>query len=229
MQDTFSIALIGLTKKLGAGWIFFICLSVMALYAIVEFIFAILKRGSVKLYASHFILLFAVSVTDIALSCFCDKSDNVFIYPFILLGVGIALFIPTFIVKDRKKKATYEQKKFVQFLDSKIESEREEIKEKEEDGVRFLRPKDFFIDKKPVENKPIEKTENIDKNINFSHVKNVLEKMDCINLSPVDVLQVNDLKTNLYLAENGGVDITLKEKINDGLGALLKIMAKYSV
>ena len=230
MEDTFSVAIINCVAYLGAGWIFFICLSAIILFSIFEFILALLRRGSVKVYASHFILLFSVCVVDISLSSFVFNDQLIFLYPFILLGLGLLFFIPTFIVKDKKLKVEKSHKKFIEFLDEKIKAE--SLDEKSEEQKVEILPKEvekksnatIILEKiKPQEEK---KTENT---ISFSHVKNVLEKVRCYNLSTADLKQVNDLKANVYMAENGGIDNNLKEKINDGLGALLKIMAKYGV
>ena len=52
--------------------------------------------------------------------------------------------------------------------------------------------------------------------------------MEYYNLTPNDKRQVKDLECAI---NQGEVQLTpsLKEKINDGLGALLKIMSKYGI
>ncbi len=65
--------------------------------------------------------------------------------------------------------------------------------------------------------------------IDFSHVRNVMERLDYFGLSPTDRNTVNQLKNTLAEAESFGIDDALKGKINDGLGQLLKIMSKYNV
>ncbi len=63
--------------------------------------------------------------------------------------------------------------------------------------------------------------------LDFAHVKNVIERLNYYNLSPFDKRTVNELNANLSLAESGECGLELKTKINDGLSALLKIMSKY--
>ena len=63
--------------------------------------------------------------------------------------------------------------------------------------------------------------------LNFSHVKNVISRLEYFNLTPTDLRQVRELELNLLQAERGERDDELRIKINTGLSALLKIMSKY--
>ena len=63
----------------------------------------------------------------------------------------------------------------------------------------------------------------------MSHVKNILKRLDYFDLSQADRRQVRELETAIFQAERRFDDDDAKEKLNDGLGALLKIMAKYGV
>ena len=63
--------------------------------------------------------------------------------------------------------------------------------------------------------------------IDYSHVKSVIERMSLLSLSQGDRKTIKELELNVLGAENGDDRIETKRKINDGLGALLKIMAKY--
>lgn len=65
--------------------------------------------------------------------------------------------------------------------------------------------------------------------VDFSHVKNVMARLEYYKLNPSDKRQVNDLEAAILRAENGVYDGDVRNKINTGLGALLKIMAKYGV
>ena len=76
-----------------------------------------------------------------------------------------------------------------------------------------------------IDEPPIKDSDGID----FTHVKNILSRLEYYNLSPTDQKQVGELKASVYRAENFGVDKETKSKISDGLGALLKIMSKYGV
>ena len=137
------------------------------------------------------------------------KSENEF---FLLLTVICLLAIPIKCVGKKTKKQD-ESKEFIKFIDQKIAEQ----------------------DQKPILNeiknvKPIEKenSETID-GLNLSHVKNILKRLDYFDLSQGDRRQVRDLETAVFQAERHFDDLEIKEKLNDGLGALLKIMAKYGV
>ena len=65
--------------------------------------------------------------------------------------------------------------------------------------------------------------------VDFTHVKKVLERLSYVSLSPTDKRQVKELETAICAAECGQADNLNKAKINDGLSALLKIMAKYGI
>ena len=68
-----------------------------------------------------------------------------------------------------------------------------------------------------------------DLELDFTHVKNVIERLNCFGLSQADKRQVKELEALLSKAESGESDDKTKESINDGLSALLKIMSKYGV
>ena len=63
--------------------------------------------------------------------------------------------------------------------------------------------------------------------INFNHVKNVIERLSLCPLSGSERVQIDDLSALVFFAERDGVSPELKRKINDGLSGLLKISAKY--
>lgn len=65
--------------------------------------------------------------------------------------------------------------------------------------------------------------------LDFTHVKNILARLEYYSLSSQEKRQVEQLKSYVLDAERGKDDPNLKGKINDGLGALLKIMAKHGV
>jgi hypothetical protein len=65
--------------------------------------------------------------------------------------------------------------------------------------------------------------------LDFTHVKNILARLEYYSLSSQEKRQVEQLKSYVLDAERGQDDPNLKGKINDGLGALLKIMAKHGV
>ena len=138
-----------------------------------------------------------------------EKSVSVFI---LLLAIICLLAIPIKCVGKKPKKQD-ESKEFIKFIDEKI-AEQEK--------------KPIINDMEIVEPIEEEKSETVD-GLNLSHVKNILNRLDYFNLSQADRRQVRELETVVFQAERHFDDLEIKEKLNDGLGALLKIMAKYGV
>ncbi len=86
------------------------------------------------------------------------------------------------------------------------------------------------------ERQPQEKTENPlnatrrnQTDADYSHVKNIIERLSFYELNAQEKKLVGELNTYVNRAENGEDTFSLKEKISDGLGGLLKIMAKYNL
>ena len=100
---------------------------------------------------------------------------------------------------------------FIRFLDEKIKAEQNE--------KRLNAPPEKLYAKQEIrERKP---------EIDFSHVKNVISRLNYFPLSTQDRNTVKELEYSVTQAERGDYDLEIKRKINDGLGALLKIMSKY--
>ncbi len=129
---------------------------------------------------------------------------------FITLSLGLVFFsvICAIPVKADEKS---DKINFIKFLDEKINESR---------GEKRLNapPEKLVAVQKPKESKP---------EIDFSHVKSVIARLNYFSLSSQDRSVVKELELNVMQAERGDYDIETKRKINDGLGALLKIMSKY--
>lgn len=65
--------------------------------------------------------------------------------------------------------------------------------------------------------------------IDFTHLKSLLERLEFYPLSQAEKRQVKELSALVYTAENTALTQSLKIKINDLLTFLLKIMAKYGI
>lgn len=144
----------------------------------------------------------------------------------ILLSFGLLLFIPIYFIRVKAKREVDDdaaRRDFVRFLDSKI---------KQGDKIHAFNKTDTM--RTPVGEpdailKTAPKVQEVSGNIDFSHVKNVLKRLEPASLSYSDRRQIHDLELLLYEAENGENAPELKSKINEGLGNLLKIMSKHGV
>ena len=65
--------------------------------------------------------------------------------------------------------------------------------------------------------------------IDFSHVKSVIERLEYYPLTTADKKKVRELEIAIEKYEKGVYGKDDREKVNEGLGALLKIMASYGV
>ena len=165
----------------------------------------------------------AVNGLEIVLLLLANKFIPFCYFAFINLGVALIFVGYGLAIKkqgQKKEKLTKEKflinethKKFINALDNKI------YNENQTETNSFKKP--FRLVAKPQE--PIAQKNN---EPNYSHVKNVLERLGFYNLNSQEKRQLEYLKHNLILAENG---TDKQEKINEGLGVLLKIMAKYKV
>ncbi len=131
----------------------------------------------------------------------------------IALGVTSILACPIFLVGEKN---ALEDRELIRKIDEQINSE--PITE----SVPF-QPKRIIVEQKPYEKKKEERE------VDFSHVKNILARLDYFSLSNADKRAVGELENFLDLAENGDNSKEVKLKVNEGLSSLLKIMSKYGV
>jgi hypothetical protein len=124
--------------------------------------------------------------------------------------------IPVFAIRVKVFKITEKQKSLVKFIDQEIKFAT--------DNQATPDIQTTFNTEKPQK----EKTAS-DYELDFQHVKSVINRLDYFGLKESDKKQVKELENALLLAEKGYFGQETKEKINDGLGALLKIMSKYGV
>ncbi len=143
----------------------------------------------------------------------------------LFLTVGISIFIlsPIFFLPIKTIKITTQQRDLARLISDKIKNQREQ---KDID----LSPEKSVIFSSPIIKAEQKKTSDENKSeIDFSHVKSVLNKLEYYPLKEQDKKQAKELENAIILAEQNGINLSLKEKINDGLGALLKIMSKYAI
>ena len=122
----------------------------------------------------------------------------------------------------------------VLFIRVKSSAEPEKIKDIINKAINSSKDSDIFScvkKEKEVEvlkkvNPPLNDDVNTRALPDFTHVKNVLERLWEYPLSAGDKKQLKDLENAIILIENGNEP---NYELNDELGALLKIMSKYGV
>lgn len=134
----------------------------------------------------------------------------------LLLCLNVVLCLIVLLLPQKTVETSKEEKEFVKLIDDEI---------KKQDSIPTLKPVLEKIMVKPREAVTREKTDEMD----YSHVKNILERLEFYPLTQADKKQVRELEVSLLEAEKGNGDIEVKTRINDGLGDLLKIMSKYGV
>ena len=138
-------------------------------------------------------------------------------YPlFLRLNFAIIFFFVSIVFTirvKRKKDVSLERKKQVE-LARFIEKSVREACEREES--------DFELVKR--ENYPTTRSKT-----DFSYVRKVIKRLGEIELAYLERKMVNELECLLISVGESEPDVETKRKLNDGLGALLKLMAKYHV
>ena len=162
-----------------------------------------------------------------------NLSGEVDLSPILACG-GLVLGLPLFFIrvkisKNSKKREQEDnaRREFVRFLDERIHNPYAEPDLPADNNNRnqAARSETFKTEILKAEQKRKELAEDLD----FSHVKNVLERLEPATLSYADRKQVHELELALYEAEKGEYSDDVKCRINEGLGNLLKIMAKHGV
>ncbi len=197
-------------------------------------------RGKSITYACLGITLFVSFIALALLNVTVDGVSKKLFFPLIFLAVCSVAFIPVKLSMP-KPKFKKEQLDLARLIDGGyksrktqnaqpvvIESPKNDLPESSESGQNFVNERELI---KPTERIIVSKKPDApsEVDIDFTHVKNVIDRLDYFNLAPSDKRVVNELSANLRLAENGEFTPDIKGKINDGLGLLLKIMSKYGV
>ena len=222
MTERFYYAVLSVFATLGEAGVLLVSLSINFAIFILVFILSLCVNGyknTKKLWAVA--LSIGVFFAHFGLSLICNKNIG---YPLITIFFSILQFTVVFYIRV-KEKTTKKQRALANYFDNCAK-----VSDKEDDFEEV-----HYVAENQMENLSVtpanENTKKLSKKteIDFQHVKNVVERLELCTLSPSDKKAIIDLKTAVYTAENMGVSEGLKEKINDGLSALLKIMAKYGI
>lgn len=185
----------------GADVLFVFFTAVVAVCFLVD-LFLSITRSGYGIKKRLWFLFVSGGVSALSLSFFREKN-----YAFFYLGVSLILWVFLFAVREKKRKVTEEEKKFIDYVDDEI------LKSEEQE----------FSESKPTKKARSKKERDPD----FTHVLGVIKRLSAMDLSPTDRREIREFESVIYQAEKSGAYALLKEKINDGLGLLLKLMAKY--
>lgn len=209
--------------SLGADGVFIALLAVAIVAFVVNLLLAIfvVGYGVIKRLWQPIVSLFCVCIQG----GFCACLEIGYGLTFVLAGLCALLTIPLLVVREKNFVVDDKQKEFVRFIDNEIEST---LPEKTKPLTQAETNSTLISDNREIEGKVQEKTSS-DFDLDFEHVKNVIARLDYFGLKESDKRQVKELENALLSAEKGEFNLDVKSRINDGLGALLKIMSKYGV
>lgn len=224
MENAFYYDFIKFFAAIDIAAVFLAVLSALLIFTVVECILCgtgKLSGGKITLHVGTTVCAI-LSVTALSLinSSAYGIAEKLF-FPFLTAAAGAVTFVPVKLVRT-KVSIKPEQLDLVEFLDK-------EYKRESRPDLVAEKPQAAATEKVTRLKTQVSPQEKIETEIDFTHVKNVIERLNYYNLGHTDKRTVNDLVNNVSQAENGDFTPDLKEKINDGLGALLKIMSKYSV
>lgn len=138
---------------------------------------------------------------------------------FVCISTGI-IFLFVLFLPNRKATTEVDSKEFARYIDSCVKNPIDEQHYAVKNKAEFT---SSLIKSTP------QPEVNMQDEIDFSHAKTILSKLEFYPLKEQDRKTAKDLENAIDLAEQNGLDNALKENINEGLGALLKIMAKYAI
>lgn len=221
MFELFLYNFIDLIKSIGINIIFLSSLALVVLLSLTSIAISLIKiRYSQKNRLWIVFCYIGIFLVEMWAE-FINNSQT--LYFLILLGVISLLLSVVLFIPEKSKKTSVSQKALARFLD---DCAKRDYKKKYDDN----------LNKSNVLNSPITKLtsevqddESANDEIDFSHVKSILSRLNYYPLKEQDKKTAKDLEQAIYSAEQNGLNIQLKENINDGLSALLKIMSKYAV
>ena len=181
-------------------------------------VFAILLRKGIAGEKSlKFFFIFTAALTLFQTACSVPVEKD-FVLPTALFVIGCVLFAALGLIKPKKTESE---------SDLTAENEEDDLPLSSEEKTPSVIPE--AIKRFAKENVSVQKRETADKDLDFSHVKSVVDKLKRFNVSAADKRSINALKINVMTAESCGMNNKLKSDINDGLCSVLKMMSKYNV
>ena len=185
------------------------CLALLTLLFLVNLILTILKSGYTIVKRLWFV--FAGLGLQSSIYFYSAINGKNLLFSFFTCVFLVYLSI-IFSIRTKERKVKKEERMLINFIDGKIKEGEDFARTFEKNQVEY------------PEQKPLGQAD-----INFAHVKSVLERLKGFSLLDVDKRQTKELEYAIYECERGNDSPYIKQQISDGLGILLKIMAKYGV
>lgn len=209
--------------------IFLILLGVITIAFVINLILCLTLFEYDNKKRSWFYLVVALSTClQVAFSLLGEETG-------VFVALIVALSLPyTYIsirIKKREKISKEKCSEIARFIDNKARDEKV-VEQRYEQSEELTARKETLTDQplKPSAIKDmLKKTESAKYGLDFSHVRKVLTRLDYFSLSPLDKRQIRELEVALLEAEQGDFTSSVKERLNDGLGSLLKIMSKHGI
>lgn len=202
-------------QGLGFGGMSAVCMAISFLVFVAYFVFWLVKRRlTIKHYACFLVFTLSIVIFQGAIELvFMNKTLAVITLSFLGVLCGILMCLPN----KSKIKQTDAPIQFARFIDGQVKQEQREKELPQRVESEHVVLKEMARPKDPTPE------------VDFSHVKSVIKRLEYYNLTPSDKRQVTELERSIFTAERNGITPEIKESVNDGLGALLKIMSKYGV
>ena len=186
----------------------YVCLALFSLLFLINLILTIFKSGYTIVKRLWFVFAGLSLQSSIYFYSLINGSNLLFSFFACVFLVYLSII---FSIRTKERKVKKEERMLINFIDGKIK-----------EGENFART--FNQNQTEQEQKPLGQAD-----INFAHIKSVLERLKSFPLLDEDKRQTKELEYAIYECERGNDSPYIKQQINDGLGILLKIMAKYGV
>lgn len=183
-----------------------ICIGLLSLLFLLNLTLSIFKSGFTIVKRLWFVFAGLSLQTAIYFYGLVNGNNLLFI-----LFTCVFLFYLSiiFCIRTKERKVKKEERQLINYIDGKI-------KEGENYSKNFETPSQKL-------------NQEVQSDINFAHVKSVLNRLKDFSLLEADKRQAKELEYAIYECERGNNSPLIKQQISDGLGVLLKIMAKYGV
>jgi Ca2+/Na+ antiporter len=199
-------------RKVDGGYLFIAFLGLELALFITVLLFSVLKDDyKITKRAWYFCLSTAIIFLELA---FMSLNGTIELF-YLLVGITLLFYTVTICIPTKNAKVKNSQRELARLIDQSVKM----ATEKEKPELEKIEP--------TVEEEQDASINDFE--LDFQHVKLVIQKLEYYPLTASDKKVVRELEDSIYQAQTYGFTHPLKIKINDGLGALLKIMSKHGV